>query len=121
RLKVGPGDERSKLSRGQLQVEVIAILAHDLEESIEAQSDGRQAWNGPRPDGMRPKVFLRGRSQHDGGYLNEAFVVFGKLEARVFECLPKIVQLGKVHMARGARSSVLPGKRRNRAGRWNCT
>jgi hypothetical protein len=121
RLKVGPWDKRSKLSRGQLQVEVIAILAHDLEESVEAQSDRRQAWNGPRPDGMRPKLFLRGRSQHDGRYLNEAFVVFGKLEARVFERLPKIVQLGKVHMACGARSSVLPGKRRNRAGRWNCT
>jgi hypothetical protein len=33
------------LSRGQLQVEVIAIFAHDLEESVEAQSDRRQAWN----------------------------------------------------------------------------
>jgi hypothetical protein len=109
------------LSRGQLQIEVIAIPAHDLEEGVEAQPDRRQAWNGPGPDGMRPKLFLRGRSQHDGGYLNEAFVVLGKLEARVFERFPKIVQLGKVNMARGARRSVLPGKCRNRAGRWNYT
>src|SRR5882762_10369883 len=70
RLKVGPRDERSKLSLGQLQVEVIAILAHDLEEGVEAQSDRRQTWNGPRPDGTWPKLFLGGRSQHDGRYLN---------------------------------------------------
>src|SRR5258708_2126333 len=74
-----------------------------------------------RSDGMGPLLFLRRRSQHNRGDLNEGLVVFGELEARVFERLSEVVQLGKVHMAGGARSSVLSGKRRNRMRGWNKT
>ena len=67
-----------------------------LEKLVVAQANLRHPRNGPREDAaLRPQFLLRRRSQHYRRDLNEGFIIFGKLEAGVFEGLVKIVELGK--------------------------
>ena len=62
---------------------------------------------------MRPHFRLCRRAKHHGRDLDKGLIILGKLESGVFECLAKIVELGKVNVARAARSAVLAGESRN--------
>ncbi len=63
---------------------------------------------------MRPQFLLRRRPQHHLWNLDEIFIAFRKLESGILEGLAKIVELGKIHMAGGARSAILARESRDR-------
>src|SRR6185369_14109370 len=62
---------------------------------------------------MRPQLGLCRGTQHHRWNFYEAFVIFGELEAGIFESLAEIVELGKVDVTSTARSSIQAGERGN--------
>ena len=58
RLKIRAWDERSDHPGCQLIIEGISVPAEHLKEVVIAQTNRRQARDGPWPDGVRPQVLL---------------------------------------------------------------
>src|SRR5208337_1366958 len=118
-----PGSEDAEITRlkvrsrnvlpGRPQVVVVGILTRHLEELIKAQPDRRESRNRSRKYSVRPQFLLRRRSQHHLWDLDKVFIIFRKLEAGILEGLAKIVELGKVNMAGGARGAVLARESRD--------
>ena len=106
RLEVGARDERPRVGKSG-GINVVPVLAHHLEESVEANTDWGKAGDRARKDRVRPYIFLGRRPQHDRRNLQESLVVFGKLESGVLEGLAEIVELGKINVAGTAGSAVL--------------
>src|SRR5579864_3094395 len=89
-------DKRRDGARRDERVKFSTIAAGLLEESIHPQADRGHPRDCARPDGLGEKLFLRRRSQQDRRYLQKPLIIGRELEAGIFKCLAKIIQLGKV-------------------------